>query len=303
LNEKRFEDYEAALGHDWDDGTVTKEPTETEEGVMTFTCRRCLDTRTSPIPVLEHTHNHLASVTDPTCTEQGYTTYACSCGDSYDADYTPALGHDFTIPAGHQDATCEESGYTTHKCSRCDATDTVIIPATGHGWGVGVVTLPTCTEQGYTTYTCANCSDTRVEDFEAALGHDFSVLVDHKDATPDEDGYDIWKCIRCDETKTVVIPKTGGVTLVSAVTTSKDFISIEETAKNSRIWVLTFKVTLTWSDGRSETVICSVRLSGNNANLDGKFKFADDHDLAGYTLVYDVKGNGSNIKDFKLIRN
>ena len=32
-----------------------------------------------------------------------------------------------------------------------------------------------------------------------------------------------------------------------------------------------------------------------------KYKFADDHDLAGYTLVYDVKGNGSNIKGFKLI--
>ena len=28
------------LGHDWDDGTVTKAPTETEEGEITYTCRR-----------------------------------------------------------------------------------------------------------------------------------------------------------------------------------------------------------------------------------------------------------------------
>jgi len=47
---------------------------------------------------------------------------------------------------------------------------------------------------------------------------------------------------------------------------------------------------------------CAVNLSGNNANLDGKYKFAGDHVLAGYTLVYDIKGNGSNIKDFRLIK-
>jgi len=43
-----------------------------------------------------------------------------------------------------------------------------------------------------------------------------------------------------------------------------------------------------------------MNISGNNANLDGKYKFADDHDLAGYTLFYDIKGNGSSIKVFKL---
>ena len=301
--ETKVEDYTAALDHDWDDGVVTKQPTETEEGEMTYTCKRCLETRTSPIPVLAHTHTYATTATDPTCTEQGYTTYACSCGDSYVADYTAALGHDFTIPAGHKDATCEESGYNVWGCSRCDAADTVIIPALGHDWGVGVVTLPTCTEQGYTTYTCSKCNEIKIEDYTAALDHNFSMLLDHKDATDTEDGYDIWKCTRCDETKTVLIPKTGGKIIVSAVTTAKDFISMVETAKNSRIWVLTFNVTLTYSDGTKEVVRYSISLNGNNANQDGKYKFADGHDLAGYTLVYDIKGNGSNIKDFKLIRN
>jgi len=95
----------------------------------------------------------------------------------------------------------------------------------------------------------------------------------------------------------------GGVVISNAVTTPKDFISIVETAKNSRIWVLTFNVTLTCSDNTTKTVRYSINLSGNNANLDGRFKFPAGHDLAGYTLIYDIKGNGSNIKEFRLVRN
>jgi hypothetical protein len=98
---------------------------------------------------------------------------------------------------------------------------------------------------------------------------------------------------------TIKAPKV----LVSAATTAKDFVSITETVKNSRVWVLTFKAMLVYSDGTTEVVTHSIYLSGNNANLDGKYKFGDGHALAGYTLVYDIKGNGSNIKDFRLIRN
>ena len=75
------------------------------------------------------------------------------------------------------------------------------------------VTDPTCTEQGYTTYTCANCDDSYRGDFTAALGHDFSILIDHKNPTADEEGYDVWGCSRCDETKTVIIPAAWAVTV------------------------------------------------------------------------------------------
>ena len=42
--------YVDALGHAWDNGKVTKEPTETETGVKTFTCTRCGEIRTETIP-------------------------------------------------------------------------------------------------------------------------------------------------------------------------------------------------------------------------------------------------------------
>ncbi|MDO4182731.1 MAG: RICIN domain-containing protein [Coriobacteriia bacterium] len=38
------------LGHSWDAGAVTKQPTETEEGVRTYTCTSCGETRTEAIP-------------------------------------------------------------------------------------------------------------------------------------------------------------------------------------------------------------------------------------------------------------
>ena len=44
--------YVDALGHAWDNGKVTKEPTETETGVKTFTCTRCHETKTESIPVV-----------------------------------------------------------------------------------------------------------------------------------------------------------------------------------------------------------------------------------------------------------
>ena len=88
---------------------------------------------------------------------------------------------------------------------------------------------------------------------------------------------------------------------VSVSVTLKNFVSIVETSKNSRVWVLTFNVILAYSNGESRVVQISIDLNGNNANLDGKYTFGENHILAGYTLIYDIKGNGSNIKDFRLV--
>ena len=44
--------YVDALGHSWDSGTVTKEPTATETGIRTYACTRCGETKTESIPVV-----------------------------------------------------------------------------------------------------------------------------------------------------------------------------------------------------------------------------------------------------------
>ena len=42
--------YTDALGHAWDSGKVTKQPTATETGIRTYTCTRCSVTKTETIP-------------------------------------------------------------------------------------------------------------------------------------------------------------------------------------------------------------------------------------------------------------
>ena len=44
--------YVDALGHSWDSGKVTKQPTETETGIRTYACTRCSATKTESIPVV-----------------------------------------------------------------------------------------------------------------------------------------------------------------------------------------------------------------------------------------------------------
>jgi len=98
-------------------------------------------------------------------------------------------------------------------------------PAITDGLGLGcefveIENVPaTCTKDGYILWQCKNHGETYIEDLEA-LGHDFSVLIDHKEATYEEAGYEIFKCIRCDETTTVIIPKLEHPTVTSTEVTS-----------------------------------------------------------------------------------
>ena len=120
--------YTNALGHSWDAGTVTLEPTETEPGVKTFTCTRCEETKTEPILATGHTHNYTATVVAPTCTERGYTIHACVCGDSYIDTYTAAPGHAWDAGVVTTKPTETTTGIMTYTCTCCEETKTETIP-------------------------------------------------------------------------------------------------------------------------------------------------------------------------------
>ena len=195
--------------HVWDNGKVTKEPTETETGVKTFTCTRCGETKTETIPKLTHEHSYKAVVTAPTCTEKGYTTHTCACGDSYVDTYTDALGHAWDNGKVTKEPTETETGVKTFTCTRCGETKTEVIPALSHEHSYkDVVTAPTCTAKGYTTHTCA-CGDSYVDTYVDALGHAWDNGKVTKPATETEDGVKTFTCTRCGETKTETIPATG----------------------------------------------------------------------------------------------
>ncbi len=117
-----------ALGHSWDDGKITAEPSETEEGEKTYTCTVCGEIKIEKLPVKEHECEYMpGNVIEPTCTEEGYTVYSCTCGDSYVDDRTPALGHDWDEGEVTKEPSETEEGEKIFNCSRCDETRTEAI--------------------------------------------------------------------------------------------------------------------------------------------------------------------------------
>ena len=153
-------------------------------------------------------HEYDKVVTDPTCTEKGYTTYTCKkCGDSYIGDYTEPLGHEFGEWETVQEATEDEAGLEKRSCKRCGEEETREIPKKEHEHVyTETVTAPTCTEKGYTTFTC-KCGDSYVGNYTDALGHDFGEWETVKEATETETGLEKRSCKRCGEEETREIPK------------------------------------------------------------------------------------------------
>ena len=115
--------------HIWDAGVVTREATERENGICTYTCTLCGDTKEEIIPALPHKHSYDAVVIAPTCTTKGYTTHTCACGDSYVDTYTNALGHAWDSGTVTKEPTATETGIRTYACTRCNETKTESIPA------------------------------------------------------------------------------------------------------------------------------------------------------------------------------
>lgn len=194
----------AATGHTWDDGEITKEPTQTATGIKTYTCKTCHKTRTETIPMLKGHHWDKGTVTkEPTCTEPGEMTYHCTdedCNESY-TETIKATGHQHTKLINKKDATCEEKGYSgdtyCEDCKQIIKTGKAINP-TGHDWDKGTVKkAATCESDGIKEYTCKTCKKTKEETI-APTGHTKTEIRNKKQATCKKEGYtgDTY-CVTC----------------------------------------------------------------------------------------------------------
>ncbi len=169
--------------HSWNDGEVTTPATCTTDGVKTYTCKVCSETKTEPIKASGHSLTKVEAVA-ATCTEGGNNEYyTCSvCKKVFKADKTTET----TVA----DETLAALG---HKLTKTEAK------------------AATCTEPGNSEYyTCGNCgkffSDADGKNEIAkdswvikALGHDFTGAWVNTDAA----GH-YHKCTRCDATDTVI---------------------------------------------------------------------------------------------------
>ena len=135
----------------WNDGEITTEPTCIKEGVKTFTCTICGDTKTETISKAadKHLHNEIRDKKDATCKDEGYT------GDTYCTD-----------------------------CGKKISSGQTIAKTDNHNWNTGeITTSPTCKDTGVKTFTCTICGNTKTETVKKTTKHLHTEIRDKKDAT------------------------------------------------------------------------------------------------------------------------
>ncbi|MBR3997575.1 MAG: NPCBM/NEW2 domain-containing protein, partial [Clostridia bacterium] len=115
--------------HILDEGTVTKEPTMTEEGEKSFSCTVCEETKTEKLDKLTECEEHIWN----------------------DGEVT-------------KEPTYTEEGEKLLTCTVCGKTETAVVDkltCTEHSWADGkILKEPTYTEEGEKQYTCGYCGET-----------------------------------------------------------------------------------------------------------------------------------------------
>lgn len=183
--------------HTWNEGVITTHPTETTEGVKTYTCTVCGNTKTAKIGKLDHKHtfdmtkwsynaenhwhpatcghtdekkdlgahvwNEGVVTTQPTETTEGVKTYTCTtCGNTKTATIG-MLDHVHTFDTERWDHDAENHWHPA-TCAHTDEKKDLA----AHKWNDGVITKPAdYGVEGEKTFTCTVCKTTRVESVPA----------------------------------------------------------------------------------------------------------------------------------------
>jgi uncharacterized repeat protein (TIGR02543 family) len=115
-----------ATGHTWNSGEITTVSTCTTDGVKTYTCTTCGETKTEAISAVGHTVVTDPAV-DPTCTENGLTegSHCSVCNEVIVAqEVIPATGHTEVVDEA-VDPTASTAGKTAG--SHCSVCGTVLV--------------------------------------------------------------------------------------------------------------------------------------------------------------------------------
>ena len=193
--------------HTWNDGQVTTAATCTENGVMTYTCTMCSDTKTEVIPATGHAYGEpVWSWTDDF---KATATFTCTNDATHVENVTAEVTSAVTTPAA-----CETTGVRTYTAKvtfdgkEYTSSKTETIAATGHAYGEPVWKW----NDDFTasaTFTCAN-DTSHVETVNAAVTNEVTT-----EATCETDGVRTYTAKvtfegeEYTDTKTEVIPATG----------------------------------------------------------------------------------------------
>ena len=193
--------------HTWNDGQITTAATCTENGVMTYTCTMCSDTKTEVIPATGHAYGE--PVWKWTDDFKATATFTCANDTTHVENVTAEVTSAVTTPAA-----CETTGVRTYTAKvtfedkEYTDTKTEAIPATGHAYGAPVWKW----NDDFTasaTFTCANDAS-HVETVNATVTNEVTTA-----ATCETTGVRTYTAKvtfedkEYTDTKTEVIPATG----------------------------------------------------------------------------------------------
>ena len=205
-----------ALGHNWNSGSVTRQPTCTSSGMRVHTCTRCSETRTETIAALGHDWDSGTITTSATCTQTGLQSFRCTRCSETRTEIIDALGHNWNDGKVTTEPNCEDPGVRTYTCSWCLETKTEEISALGHDPEEASCenNIPaSCeTEGSYDSVVhCSRCDKelSREHIVVDRLGHDWDDGVITVPATCTQEGTMTYSCSRCDKTKTETIEETA----------------------------------------------------------------------------------------------
>ncbi len=184
--------------HTWNNGETTTPASHVQEGVKTYTCIVCGETKTESIPKTtdhgfgswekhdETNHKHSCAcgevqyeahkwnsgviTTAPTCKDSGIKTYSCiECGETK-TEVVPA-----TINHTWSEWKNDTAEIHKHICSVCGKIETSI-----HNWDSGKITTPAShVQEGVRTHTCTICGGTKTESIPKTTDHGFSTWEKH----------------------------------------------------------------------------------------------------------------------------
>ena len=218
--------------HNWDDGEITTLSTCASEGIKTFNCAVCGDTKTEPVSKNANNHaggTELRNVKASTCGEDGYTGDTCckGCGAVLTSGMVVVATGNHTWNSGTimTPATCASEGVKTFTCTGCGAKKTATIAknANNHAGGSEFrnVKTATCNEDGYTgDICCKGCGAVLTSGtvIPKTGNHSWNNGAVTTAATCAAEGVKTYTCTVCGATKTEAIVKdannhTGGTEL------------------------------------------------------------------------------------------
>ncbi len=212
-----------ALGHQWDDGVITKAPTCTQAGTRLYTCTRnnnpaanipCGQTRTESIPATGHSWSSWTTTKAATCTAAGTEERHCTHAGCTEKETRsiPATGHSWSRWTTTKAATCTVDGTQERHCtnSGCTEKESNTIPATGHNWSSWTTTkAATCPAAGTQERHCTNSGCTEKESNSIpATGHSYPEnWTIAKKATQNDEGLETKTCSICGNLISQAIPR------------------------------------------------------------------------------------------------